>query len=229
MSCLLMELVGPMQSWGSRSRFQERDTEREPTKSGVIGLISAAFGKDRRDPVDQDIIALRMGVRVDREGRIQKDFHTAQDVIKADGKGKDNEISWRGYLADAAFLVGLEGDASLLKKIARKLENPVWPLYLGRKSFVPSLPILSSRNPDECIFDESLEQSLKPERYPLIVPYIKRLDKDREAVRLVLECRSGEVGERRQDVPVSFAPDKRQYTIRHVVVSWLSLPAGKEE
>jgi CRISPR system Cascade subunit CasD len=224
-----MQLVGPMQSWGSRSRFQERDTEREPTKSGVIGLISAAFGKDRRDPIDQDIIALRMGVRVDREGRIQKDFHTAQDVIKADGTGKENEISWRAYLADAAFLVGLEGEASLLKNIAKKLAKPVWPLYLGRKSFVPSLPILSSRNPDECVINESLEQSLNLERFPLIVPYIRRLDKDREAVRLVLECKSDDVGERRQDVPISFAPDKRRYTIRHVVVSWLPLLTRKEE
>lgn len=226
MSCLLLRLAGPMQSWGSRSRFQERDTEREPTKSGVIGLISAAFGKDRREPIDQAIIALRMGVRVDREGRIQKDFHTAQDVIKADAKTKDNELSWRAYLADAAYLVGLEGDASLLKKIAEKLKNPSWPLYLGRKAFVPSLPILPSRDITGCIFDGSLEQVLGG--YPLIVHFVKRLDKDRESVRMVLECKSGDIGERRQDVPVSFAPDKRQYTSRHVTVTWIPLPAGKE-
>nr|WP_208597066.1 CRISPR-associated protein Cas5 [Syntrophobacter fumaroxidans] len=39
---LLMACVGPMQAWGTRSRFQERDTEREPSKSGVVGLLCAA-------------------------------------------------------------------------------------------------------------------------------------------------------------------------------------------
>ena len=42
MSVLLIRLKGPMQSWGSRSRFSLRSTEPYPTKSGVIGMIAAA-------------------------------------------------------------------------------------------------------------------------------------------------------------------------------------------
>ena len=34
MSTLLMRLAGPMQSWGTQSRFTVRDTGREPSKSG---------------------------------------------------------------------------------------------------------------------------------------------------------------------------------------------------
>ena len=49
---LLIPCVGPMQSWGTRSRFQERDTEREPSKSGIIGLLCAALGRDRNESVD---------------------------------------------------------------------------------------------------------------------------------------------------------------------------------
>ena len=39
MSVLLMRLAGPMQSWGTRSRFSNRDTGLEPSRSGVIGLL----------------------------------------------------------------------------------------------------------------------------------------------------------------------------------------------
>lgn len=226
MSVLIMRLVSPMQSWGSRSRFQERDTEREPTKSGVIGLICAALGRDRKEHLD-DFIPLRMGVRVDREGIVKKDFQTAQDVIKADRTGKDNQVSSRAYLGDAAFLVGLEGDRFLLKTIADHLKNPVWPIFLGRKAFVPSLPILPKKNPEECLFDDSLDAVLA--NHPLVIPYSKRLDENSDALRLVLECKPGERGELRQDVPVSFDFDKRSFQSRYVSVSWIQVPGGKEE
>lgn len=44
MSTLLMRLAGPLQSWGTTSRFDQRDTGKEPSKSGVIGLMAAALG-----------------------------------------------------------------------------------------------------------------------------------------------------------------------------------------
>ena len=43
MAVLLLKLAGPLQSWGSSSRFTERGTEHEPTKSGVVGLLAAAL------------------------------------------------------------------------------------------------------------------------------------------------------------------------------------------
>ena len=226
MSVLIIQLVSPMQSWGSRSRFQERDTEREPTKSGVIGLICAALGRDRRDSID-DLVLLRMGVRVDREGTIKKDFQTAQQVIKADGSKPDTQISSRAYLEDAAFLVGLEGDRFLLQTIADHLKNPAWPIFLGRKAFVPLLPILPKKDPEEYLVDDSLDAVLA--NYPLVIPYSKRLDENRDALRLVLESKPGESGERRKDVPVSFDFDKRSFQSRYVSVSWIPVPGGKEE
>ena len=44
MSTLLLRLAGPMQSWGTDSKFDVRRTGREPSKSGVIGLVAAALG-----------------------------------------------------------------------------------------------------------------------------------------------------------------------------------------
>jgi CRISPR system Cascade subunit CasD len=144
MPTLLLRLIGPMQSWGTTSRFDERDTQLEPSKSGVVGLLACALGRDRSDSVD-DLASLRMGVRVDREGVLMRDFQTATGVlIAADGK-PDRErtvVSPRFYLSDAAFLVGMEGeDIALLRQVRRALERPRWPLALGRKAFAPSVPV----------------------------------------------------------------------------------------
>src|SRR5271163_4872663 len=94
MSVLLLRLAGPMQSWGTRSRFSNRDTGLEPSKSGVVGLLCAALGWSRdtetftitgtRYTLEQLARQLVMAVRVDREGRLMRDYHTAQDVRRAD-------------------------------------------------------------------------------------------------------------------------------------------------
>lgn len=135
MPTLLLRLQAPMQSWGSRSRFDDRDTEQEPTKSGVLGLIAAALGVPRDNWTDlEPLTRLRFGVRVDREGVPRTDYHTAQE-------GRDTAVTHRHYLADAAFLVGLEGDAKLLQRIENAVRNPFWTLFLGRKSFLPACPL----------------------------------------------------------------------------------------
>ena len=91
MSVLLMRLSGPMQAWGVQSRFGVRDTTREPSKSGVVGLLAAALGRPRYAAID-DLAALRMGVRVDREGTLLRDYHTAQEVYRAKGGVKQTEF-----------------------------------------------------------------------------------------------------------------------------------------
>lgn len=144
MATLLLRLQGPMQSWGTTSRFDERETQLEPSKSGVIGLLCAALGRDRAEPVD-DLAALRMGVRVDQEGIPMRDYQTATGVLIAASAKADRErtvVSPRFYLSDATFLVGMEGDDRIfLKQVHEALLRPVWPLGLGRKSFVPGSPV----------------------------------------------------------------------------------------
>src|SRR5204862_1918116 len=62
-------------------------------------------------------------------------------VWRASGSSGGTVVSPRHYLADADFLVGLEGPVPLLRQIEEALNNPVWPLSLGRKSYVPTLPV----------------------------------------------------------------------------------------
>ncbi len=150
MSILLLRLAGPMQSWGTQSRFSERDTGLEPSKSGVIGLLCAALGRPRSEPVE-DLVNLRMGVRVEREGVMRSDYHTTGGTHRQDdrygvagpggGVRSGAVLSNRYYLADAEFLVGLEGGPNLLQELDRALKRPRWQLSLGRKAFPPGVPV----------------------------------------------------------------------------------------
>ncbi|OGL48660.1 MAG: type I-E CRISPR-associated protein Cas5/CasD [Candidatus Schekmanbacteria bacterium RBG_13_48_7] len=214
MNCvLLMPFVAPMQSWGTRSRFQERDTEREPSKSGVIGLLCAALGRDRSEPID-DLTTLRMGVRVDIEGLLRTDFQTVQNVIVASGEKVENQISNRHYLADAAFLVGLEGDEQLLRNIHAALANPVWHLFLGRKSYVASLPVYQ---PDGLKINSELRTALI--EYPLLC----NVDTSKDLIiRIVMECNEV-THESRMDNPVSFAYYRREFRERFIKTEYVPI------
>lgn len=203
MSVLLLRLAGPMQSWGVQSRFSTRDTGLEPSKSGVVGLLCAALGRPRNSDV-ADLAALPLTIRVDREGRMACDYHTALDVLKADDSGSTTVVSRRFYLADADFLAGLEGPVPLLAELHAALARPVWPLYLGRKSFVPGVPI---HLPDGLRPEMTAMEALRA--YPWCPP---RRDPP-ERLRLVVEVAPGE-GEPRADVPLSFAT--RRFGVRHV-------------
>ena len=235
MAVLLLRLAGPMQSWGTQSRFTERDTGLEPSKSGVIGLLCAALGKPRDEsarwprPIDDpptlaDMVALTMGVRVDRPGVMARDYHTAggsqtapgYGVRKAGGSGLSTVVSNRYYLADADFLVGLEGaNRDLLRRLDGALADPVWPLCLGRKSFIPGVPVYIP----EGIADTSLRAAL------VSAPWLARDDRDQppEKLRYVFEASVNQSGEPRYDTPLSFAHDERRFGLRHVCEDWIPL------
>ncbi len=136
---LLIPLVGPLQAWGVDARFDLRPSGMEPSKSGVIGLCCAAMGRDRTESIE-DLSSLLFGVRVDREGRLSRDFHTAEKVIGAGDTKLRTVVSNRWYLAHAAFLAGLQGPNSVLTTIHEALKQPHWTLALGRKSCPPTIP-----------------------------------------------------------------------------------------
>ncbi|MGL5408642.1 MAG: type I-E CRISPR-associated protein Cas5/CasD [Shewanella sp.] len=196
MPTLLLRLQGPLQSWGTTSRFDERDTQLEPSKSGVLGLVCAALGRDRSEPVD-DLAALKMGVRVDREGVVLRDYQTATGVISAAGKVdmKRTVVSPRYYISDAAFLVGLEGDRPMLDLIYHALKAPHWPLCLGRKGCLPSPPVYLS----DGLSDSDLQVALRD--YPELVKGAGSV-----ARRLLLEAAEGSI---RLDQPIAPFAERR--------------------
>ncbi len=194
---LLLRLRAPMMSWGDHSRFTIRDSRTEPTKSAVVGLLCAALGRPRWETV-QDLAALRMGVRVNKEGVMQQDYHTVMDSL--DAKNANTLPSHRYYIADSDYLVGLEGDQALLNTLDLALANPCWQLYLGRKSFIPSCPVRLG------VVADSLIEALKNH------PYAKPSKNPPERLRYVLEVPNSL--DIRRDVPIDW--EKRVFGSRCV-------------
>ncbi|MBI5016891.1 MAG: type I-E CRISPR-associated protein Cas5/CasD [Deltaproteobacteria bacterium] len=223
MPTLLLRLAGPMQSWGTSSRFDQRDTGKEPSKSGVVGLLAAALGIDRENWTDlEPLTRLAMGVRHDRPGIPRRDYQTAgcaatDTIIRADGsQAKDGGVvSERFYLSDAVFLVGLEGqDGALLRRANDKLRNPTWPLALGRKSYVPSEPIWL----DE-VQGAPLREVLA--RWPWIASP-RRGETPPEKLLVSLDSKDGSGVLRMDQLLSSFA--ERRFGARFVRSEWIPFP-----
>ncbi|MEV4757551.1 type I-E CRISPR-associated protein Cas5/CasD [Micromonospora sp. NPDC049559] len=233
---LALCLDAPMQSWGVRSRGNIRDTGREPSKSGVVGLLGAALGVEREDTGRiADLAGLRMGVRVDREGILERDYHTVQNVPTTTGGGHRTAVSHRYYLADALFLVVLESeDATLLGRIAEGLRKPVWPLFFGRRAFVPARALVGAGQPGEPrsglgLSDRPLESVLAghpwlEDRAEVRDVQLKRSEGERDPLRTVVDCRPADpAAEIRPDVPLSFERANRRFATRTVRTGHVSL------
>jgi CRISPR system Cascade subunit CasD len=201
MSTLLLRLAAPLQAWGLESKFERRLTSREPTKSGVIGMLAAALGRRRDESVD-DLAALRFGIRIDQPGRMIKDFHTARTE-------STSYITERYYLADAVFVAGLEGEAGFLMEIENAINSPVFPLFLGRRSCPPSGKISLG------ISDKPLLTALQEEPWRASEWYQRR-NKGVLSLTLVTDI-DNPVGIRRRDLPVSFNPRHRRYAMRNIL------------
>ncbi len=155
-SFLALRLEGPIQSWGFDSQYNRRNTGLMPTKSGIAGMCCAALGISRGSEEEGEFLAtfdrLRMtaiAIPRNRAGRDLlvrrlEDYHTVQNTRRASGEiNTDCVLTRRQYMSDAAFGVILEGEASVLGDIAAALADPKWGVWLGRKSCIPSAPVLA--------------------------------------------------------------------------------------
>lgn len=150
---LFLRFQHHLQSWGMRAFWDIRDTAPYPTKKGVIGLLGCALGIPRYDSrLVQLQAALRMGIRQERLFSQCIDFQTARgQFFQADREQKpdvENIVLRKHYLEDATFLVALQGTLPLLQQLRDALLDPRWPLFLGRKCCVPSMPIYDDLRTD---------------------------------------------------------------------------------
>lgn len=206
MSALLMRLAGPLQSWGSSSRFARRGTEIAPTKSGVIGMLAAAKGIRRTDPLTE-LLGLEFGVRLDQPGQLTRDFQTAQGA----------PLTNRFYLADAVFLAAVSGERELLTGLDIALRRPQYPLYLGRRSCPPAGTVSLG------VHDDTLDGALASWPW-LASEWYRRRSARTMRVEIIRDARPGEpIDETFPDDPVSFDPAHRKHTWRAVHRSYVTV------
>ncbi|MCH9276912.1 type I-E CRISPR-associated protein Cas5/CasD [Bifidobacterium amazonense] len=212
MSVLLLQLAGPLQSWGDSSRFVRRETRTEPTKSGVIGLLACAQGRVREDPIE-DLLDLSFGVRVEQRGRIIADFQTEKSLTRKRNSReyeKTMPLTYRYYLADARFLVALGADRSVLEALDQALRLPRWPLYLGRRSCPPAFPVTLG------VHDEydNVRQALEREPWHASTWYRRRYPA--QQLEIVCDAAEDEPFATQTDMPLTFSQKDRRYAGRAV-------------
>ncbi|MBB5775746.1 type I-E CRISPR-associated protein Cas5/CasD [Nonomuraea jabiensis] len=234
---LLLRLAGPLQSWGDRSVFNRRETRPEPTKSGILGLLAAASGRAREEPLD-DLLGLHLGVRVDQPGSLLRDYHTVSDyrgrplpqagvsakgVQKPTSPAKHTHVTQRFYLQDAVFLAALHGPTALVETLAEAVQRPAFPLALGRRSCVPTQPLFLAVRQTPLL--EALEN--EPWQATDTAKQLYARDRGRPAtVRLPATVDDPNGEDSATDVPRSFAPRERSFTSRRIHHLWITLPTG---
>jgi CRISPR system Cascade subunit CasD len=205
---LLLRLAGPLQAWGAASRFAYRHTEIAPTKSGVIGMLAAAKGVRRTEPLTE-LLGLTFGVRIDQPGQIVRDFQVARSL---DGS-RSMPLTYRYYLSDAAFLAAIDGDESLLEGLHEALGRPKFPLYLGRRSCPPAGRVSLGVHVGTVV--EALAHwpwQASPRHQQRAAPSVR--------LEILRDAAANESNtETIRDEPITFDPAHRQHALRPVVRS----------
>ena len=213
MSVLLLQLAGPLQSWGDSSRFVRRETRTEPTKSGVLGLLACAQGRTREDSIE-DLLGLSFGVRVEQRGRIITDMQTEKSLTRKRGSRNYDlvmPLTYRYYLADAKFLVALGADRTVLDTLDEALRHPRWPLYLGRRACPPSFPLTLGVH-DEY---EDVRTALEHEPWRASAWYRRRYPA--QSLEIVCDADRDESSGTQADNPITFNQQGRRYAGRSVL------------
>lgn len=241
---LVLRLAGPLQAWGSTSQFNRRETDEAPTKSGLVGLLAAAQGRRRADPID-DLVGLSMAVRIDQPGSLLRDFHTVSTLdgsplpsatLSAKGQqkpvstGKTTHVTQRFYLQDAVFVAVMgSADQESVAKLAYALRHPIFPLALGRRSCVPAQPLVLQCDEGDLWPGGPLEVLAR-------VPWQanrraqRRTSTDQVELAVTADrpdrVPAGALEDSRVDVPSGFAPGMRHLRTREVVHLLMAVPSG---
>lgn len=176
MKTILLKFSGPLQSWGTTSKLDTKRTDTHPSKSAVIGLISAALGytRDMTDEI-KELNKIDFGVRVDKEGTLLKDFHNAR-LYKKSGEVISTYLTDRYYLEDAVFLCGISSEnRELMTDIYSALKKPYFQLYLGRKSCPINMDYLQGLYEGGVVDHLTNQPRLTTQKGPLVAYFDSRL------------------------------------------------------
>ncbi len=160
---LVFTLCAALGAMGELAGHERRGTLTWPGRSAVLGLVAAALGIRRGDDAGfARLDGLQMAVGVIEDGTPLRDYHTIETIptaaarkpdsrpaaIARAGRDTNTTITLRDYRAGIAYAVALwpgPGWQGVLAEIAQALRQPVFTLYLGRKSCplaAPPAPLL---------------------------------------------------------------------------------------
>lgn len=129
----------------------------------------------------------------------------------------ETDVSYRHYLMDASFLVALQGAPTLIAEIATGLQSPVYPVFLGRKACVPSLPVFAGTS-DYSDLRNALGDLTEDTLHGLA-------ERAAAYLKTVIETNPGQ-GRRQYDA--IGVPAQRQFLPRYVAESSVQRPSNTE-
>lgn len=156
---LVLQLRAPLMAFGAVSIDGHGPVRAFPALSMVTGLLGNALGWHWRDRAAHQALQDRtvMAARLDRQGRCITDTQNARLGAADKGwttrgvpAGRDGgsygapHRRQREYWADASLRVVLRlagQDGVSLDDLAKAVQRPARPLYIGRKSCLPTAPI----------------------------------------------------------------------------------------
>ncbi len=217
MKTILLKFSGPLQAWGTGSHFENRYTDRYPSKSAVIGMIAASFGYRRHEAEHLERLnELDFAVRVDQNGAILRDYHIAKSV-------KRSYVTNRYYLQDAVFVVGIGSkDKDFIETIVEALQKPYFQPFMGRRSLPLNADFFLKTTEKDVI--ESLQQEpwhgARWYERKLKRQGIEALQLDIYADADLLQTSKSMMS---RDRAVSFSYEARKHSFRPVAVGQVSI------
>lgn len=167
MKCLILRFEAPLMSFGGVLVDQRNPTDRFPGRALLVGLVANALGWSHAqfDNLNGLQERLSYAARWDVAPEAVRDYHTVElgqahlrdpgwttrGTPEHRGGGRAARYGthqrYRHYWANGVLTVALcltDGEPSL-DEVERVLHRPARPLFLGRKTCLPSSPILRGR------------------------------------------------------------------------------------
>jgi CRISPR system Cascade subunit CasD len=159
MATTILRLGSVLQAWPSAARLRYRTGSEAPLLSTMVGLISGMYGVVRGGRLPNSSGITGLAVRIDRPGQVLEDYHIITplpkaryswlsegdqkkatfQVLKANGSFREDPVvTKRYYRQDAEALLMIEHEED--SDIAERAKNPMWQIFIGRKSCPPSWP-----------------------------------------------------------------------------------------
>jgi CRISPR system Cascade subunit CasD len=161
---LLLRLEAPLMAFGGPMVDAIGRTRAFPGQAQITGLLGNALGWRHQDAAALERLQerLRMAAALVRPGELLRDYHTVDlgqphlvgtgwttrgvPEERAGASSQDTHIRNRWYLADALVLVALTlapaAEPPDLAALATALDYPARPLFIGRKTCLPTAPLL---------------------------------------------------------------------------------------
>ena len=150
MPTLILKTDG-MSAYGLQTFDIARKINTFPTRSAIIGILSAACGLTRKDHEQIFTLsqAVTIAVQVNSVGRNITDYHTVQNFRSPMGKiQKGTKPTYREYLCDTKYSFAISAQKQQVDQLAMAVKNPKFTIFQGRKSCPITRPLFETITPE---------------------------------------------------------------------------------